>query len=91
MVFLIQAVFLPIILAPVAYLIGRRMGSRAGWFAFIVLLYCTILLLTTGTFGEEYLESYPWQPIGTFGLKVDGLSMPFAAIIAILSTTLAAY
>jgi len=90
-VFLIQAVFVPIILAPVVYLLGRRIGARAGWFAFAVLLYSTILLLVTSTFGGEYLETYPWEPIGVFGLRVDGLSLPFAAIILILSTSLAIY
>ncbi|MFQ6011121.1 MAG: proton-conducting transporter membrane subunit, partial [Nitrososphaerales archaeon] len=91
MVFLIQAVFIPIILAPLAYLLGKRIGSRAGWFAFAALLYSTLLLLMTGTFGGEYLEAYPWQPIGVFGLQVDGLSLPFAAIIMILSAALALY
>ncbi len=71
MVFLIQAVFIPIILSPLVYLLGKRIGMRAGWFAFAVLLYSTLLLLMTGTFGPDYLETYPWQPIGVFGLHVD--------------------
>src|SRR3990170_1693449 len=86
-----QSLFLPIILAPLTYLIGKRGGSKAGWVAFVVLAYSTIMLLFAGMQGSEYTEVYPWQPIGEFGLKLDGLSLPFAAIIYILSTTLAVY
>lgn len=86
-----QSLFLPIILAPLIYLIGKRVGSKAGWFAFVVLAYSTITLLFAGMQGSDYTETYPWHPIGEFGLKLDGLSTPFAAIIYILSTTLAVY
>ena len=86
-----QSLFLPIILAPVAYLIGKKAGMKAGWFVFAVLAYSTIMLLFAAMQGTEYVETYPWQPIGEFGLKLDGLSIPFAAIVYILSTTLAVY
>ncbi|MBM3897312.1 MAG: NADH-quinone oxidoreductase subunit M [Thaumarchaeota archaeon] len=86
-----QSLFIPILLAPIAYLIGRRAGSKAGWFAFAVLAYSTAALLFAAIQGSDYVETYPWQPIGEFGLKLDGLSLPFAAIIYILSTTLAVY
>ena len=43
---LLQAVFLPLLLAPLAYLAGRRYGiGAATWTAFGVLLYCTALLV----------------------------------------------
>jgi len=87
---LIQAVFLPIILAPFAYLLGKRIGSKVGWFSFAILLYSTILVLLSSS-SSDYLEEYNWQPIGTFGLHLDGLSAPFAATIYILSTVLAVY
>ncbi len=88
---LIQAVFLPIILSPIAYVLGRRIGARAGWFAFAALLYSTLLILLAAGSSSDYLENYDWQPIGTFGLRLDGLSVPFAATIYILSTVLAVY
>lgn len=88
---LIQAVFLPIILAPIALVLGKRVGERAGWFAFIVLLYSTILVIISSFSGTQYIEEYNWQPIGTFGLKADGLSLPFAITIYMLSTVLAIY
>ncbi len=43
---LLQAVFLPLLLSPVAYILGRRSGPNAAtWFTFGVLLYCTILVV----------------------------------------------
>ena len=94
---LLQAVFLPIILAPVVYLVGLRMGKNVGWLAFLIMLYSTGLVLYSGMsnngslFTNTRLETYSWNPIGNFGLYLDGLSFPFAAIILILSTTLAVY
>jgi len=88
---LIQAIFVPIILSPIAYVLGKRIGIRIGWFAFIVLLYSTILLIFSSTLSTDYLEEYNWDPIGTFGLRLDGLSLPFAITIYILSTVLAVY
>ena len=88
---LLQAVFLPIILSFIVYLVGRRVGGKVGWLSFIILLYSTLLILLAASMGPEYLEQYPWQPIGIFGLKIDGLSLPFAATIYLLSTVLAVY
>ena len=43
---LLQAVFLPLLLSPVAYIIGRKMGpTPAMWFTFALLLYTTILVI----------------------------------------------
>ena len=88
---LLQAVFIPIILAPVIYFIGLRIGKNVGWLTFLILFYCTSLLLYSGFSSPERLESYNWAPIGEFGLFLDGLSFPFAAIIYILSTVIAMY
>ena len=91
MLILLQAIFIPILLSPIVYLLAKRIGPKAGLLTFGILLYSTSLLLYIGSLGTEYVESYFWGPIGTFGLRVDGLSFPFAAIIYILSTTLAIY
>ena len=51
---LLQAVFLPLLLSPLAYIIGRRLGHTAAtWFTFGLLLYCTILIITA-SIGETY-------------------------------------
>ncbi len=87
-----QAVFLPLLLSPVAYIIGRKFGPNlATWFCFGVLLYCTILIVLASLNGT-YEEHYPWTAqFGEFGFMLDGLASPFAIIIYVLSTILVLY
>src|ERR671914_2288833 len=64
--------------------------------AAVFLAFSTILLmmpamsLKSGSH-EGYQESYQWSQFGNFGLRLDGLSLPFALIIYILCTALALY
>ena len=90
---LLQAVFLPLLLAPVAYVLGRRVGATVTmWFAFAVLLYCTILVVWVSIGNDTYEEHYPWTDLfGEFGFLIDGLASPFAIIIYVLSTILVLY
>ena len=97
MTFLLAAVFLPLLLSPIAYVLGRKLGTNfATWFSFSILAISTILLmipamsLKSGSH-EGYQESYQWSQFGNFGLRLDGLSLPFALIIYILCTVLALY
>src|SRR5918992_4263532 len=97
MTFLLVAVFLPLLLSPLAYILGRKLGTNfATWFSFSILAISTILLmipamsLKSGSH-EGYQESYQWSQFGNFGLRLDGLSIPFAIIIYILCTVLALY
>lgn len=89
---LLQAVFLPLLLSPVAYIIGRKMGPNvATWFTFGLLLYCTIILIDASLQGS-YEEHYSWTGLfGEFGFLLDGLATPFAIIIYVLSTILVLY
>ncbi len=89
---LLQAVFLPLLLAPVAYIIGRKMGpTPATWFTFGLLLYCTVLIIYAALQGS-YEEHYQWTSLfGEFGFMLDGLAVPFAIIIYVLSTILVLY
>jgi NADH-quinone oxidoreductase subunit M len=89
---LLQAVFLPLLLAPVAYIIGRRMGpTPATWFTFAVLIYCTFLVINA-SLQPSYEERYPWTSLfGEFGFRLDGLAAPFAIIIYVLSAILVLY
>ena len=89
---LLQAVFLPLLLSPVAYIIGRKSGpTPAMWFTFAVLLYSTVLVITTALDGA-YEERYPWTGMfGEFGFLLDGLASPFAIMIYVLCTILALY
>src|SRR4030066_1138851 len=89
---LLQAVFIPLLLSPVAYIIGRKSGPNvATWFTFGVLLYCTILVILASLEGS-YEEHYQWTNLfGEFGFLIDGLASPFAIIIYVLCTILVLY
>src|SRR6266498_4697704 len=94
--YLLLATFLPLVLSPVAYVIAKKRGTNATtWFSFGVLAISTTSLfissLTIQGGRSAYIESYPWSQFGNFGLRIDGLSLPFAIIINILCTVLALY
>ena len=88
---LLQAVFVPLLLSPVAYMLGSRVGvGAATWFTFAILLYGTILVVLGALGGQS--EHYPWtEQFGGFGFALDGLSAPFAIMIYVLSTILVLY
>ena len=94
--FLLAATFLPLLSSPVSYILAKKAGVTATtWFSFGVLaistglIFIPALTLTSGQ--SAYVESYPWSQFGNFGLRLDGLSLPFAMIIYILCTVLALY
>src|SRR5918911_1825338 len=95
--FLLVATFLPLLFSPVVYVLGRRVvGINAlTWLCFGVLAISTGLLFIPALMlhgGQSaYVESYSWSQFGNFGLRLDGLSLPFALIIYILCTVLALY
>ena len=94
--YLIAATFIPLILAPAAYFISKKFGPNAvTWFSFGILALSTALLLLPSLgingYKSAYVESYKWSQFGNFGLRLDGLSLPFASIIYILCTVLALY
>ncbi len=95
--FLLAATFIPLLLAPVAYWIGRKAGAKpATWFSFVALAFSTGLLFipAVGVYtGQQtvHVEQYAWGQFGNFGLRLDGLSLPFALIIYILCTVIALY
>src|ERR687894_286937 len=95
--FLLAATFIPLLLAPVAYAIGRKAGVKiVTWFSFAALAISTGLLIIPAIevyTGQQtvYVEQYAWGQFGDFGLRLDGLSLPFALIIYILCTVIAVY
>jgi proton-translocating NADH-quinone oxidoreductase chain M len=94
--YLLIATFLPLLLSPVAYIISKKRGTNATtWFSFSILAISTMLLFIA-SFSLQggrsaYIESYAWSQFGNFGLRIDGLSLPFAIIINILCTVLTLY
>jgi len=94
--YLLIATFLPLLVSPIAYMLGKRSGSNTTtWFSFGILAISTMLLFIA-SFNLQggrsaYVESYTWSQFGNFGLRIDGLSLPFAVIINILCTVLTIY
>ena len=84
---LLQAIFLPLLLSPVAYFMARKPGPNyATWFTFGILAYCTAIMVLASLSGS-YGEHYVWTKLfGEFGLVLDGLASPFAIIIYVIST-----
>ena len=94
--YLLIATFLPLLVSPIAYILGKRKGSNATtWFSFGILAISTLLLFIASSTlhggRSAYVESYTWSQFGNFGLRIDGLSLPFAIIINILCTVLTLY
>jgi len=76
---LLAAIFLPILAAPLVYVLRRRIGKSIDWVAFIILLSITLLtaplLMAQDTIFKEYI--WTLTPVKlTFGLLGDGLSIP---------------
>ena len=94
--YLLIATFLPLLLSPVVYVIAKKRGTNsATWLSFGILAISTMLLFMA-SFSLQggrtaYIESYTWSQFGNFGLRIDGLSLPFAIIINILCTVLTLY
>jgi proton-translocating NADH-quinone oxidoreductase chain M len=94
--YLMAAIFLPLLLSPLAFILGRKRGIQlVTWFSFGVLAISTCFLLapilSTDKDNPVHEESFSWSQFGNFGLRLDGLSIPFAIIIYILCTVLALY
>lgn len=93
--YLMVATFLPLIFSPVAYYLGKRKGINiVTWFSLGVLALSTIFLIVPSFIlgsGGIYQETYSWSLLGHFGLKLDGLSIPFAITIYFISTVVVLY
>ncbi len=92
---LLQAVFIPVLVAPITMLLGRRYGRKVSWLNFAALLYTTFLLLMVGLevrSGPVY-EEYIMVPFAnvSFGLLADNLSLPVAIILNLSAVALSVF
>ena len=89
------ATFMPLILSPVVYFLGKQKGINiTTWLTFGILAISTALVIIPSTdlgSGGSYQEVFDWSQLGHFGLKLDGLSIPFAISIYLLSTIVVIY
>src|SRR2546430_12231185 len=86
---LIGAIVVPLIGVPVVYWFSLLLKHRAGYVASLLSLVPLAVVLIAGAEGSSspqrsYSELYSWTPIGTFGLRVDNLSLPILLIISFL-------
>ena len=71
--YLLIATFIPLLVSPIAYILGKKSGSNATtWFSFGILAISTMLLLIASSNLQggrsAYVESYAWSQFGNFGL-----------------------
>jgi len=87
------ALLAPVLFMPVVYFLGRSMGKRVGWVAFIPLLYSSLYLMSllSGVAENPVGEYFYWLPGIRFGLYADSLSLPIALTIAVLGAVIAIY
>jgi NADH-quinone oxidoreductase subunit M len=78
------------VIAPVVWILSRRFGARVGWIAAIPLAISTLIAILSGWLGTV-VEAFRWEPIGIFGFRADGLSIPIVFTVTLLCTVIAVY
>ena len=93
---LIGAIVVPLIGVAVAYLSSSMLKEKTGYVVSVLSLVPLVAILLAGNEARSsstrvYTESYSWSPIGTFGLRVDNLSLPILLTIALLVALMAVF
>ena len=96
---LLQSVFVPLLAVLAVVLLGSRLEKKTGWIVVVALVYTTFLLLISGvdilTKNSPILEEYTWATFASFtiniGFYADGLSLPVALILNIVTLVCALY
>ncbi len=87
------AILAPILFMPIVYVIGRKIGKKVSWVAFIPLVFSVASFISfmptvsLAPIGEYFF----WLPEIRFGLLLDGLSLPIVLTVAILSALIVIY
>jgi NADH-quinone oxidoreductase subunit M len=87
---LLASVCFPLVIVPVVWILSRRFGAQVGWIAAVPLAISTLLAILSGWLGTV-VEDFRWEPIGFFGFRADGLSIPIVFTITLLCTVIAVY
>ena len=77
-------------IVPVVWVLSRRFGARVGWLAAVPLAISTLVAILSGWLGTV-VEAFRWEPIGFFGFRADGLSIPIVFTVSLLCTVIAVY
>ena len=87
---LFTSVSLLLMIVPVVWVLSRRFGARVGWIAAIPLAISTLVAMLSGSLGTV-VEAFRWEPIGYFGFRADGLSIPILFTVSLLCSVIAVY
>ena len=87
---LLGTVVLPLAIVPVVWFLSGRLRARVGWVATIPLALSTLIVLFSGWRGIV-VETFRWEPIGYFGFRADGLSIPVVFTVTLLCSVIAVY
>lgn len=87
---LFWAVVLPLAAVPVVWFLSRQLRARVGWIAAVPLALSTVIVVFSGWQGIV-AEAFRWEPIGYFGFRADGLSIPVAFTVTLLCCVIAVY
>lgn len=93
---LIATIVVPIFGAVAAYLASPILKERTGYLAAVLSIVPLAGILLAGNSARTlplriFTESYSWAPIGTFGLRVDNLSLPISLTISLLVVLVALF
>lgn len=92
---LLGAIVAPLVSVPILYVLGRVLREKTGYVTFATLLIPLLSILLAAVRAAErggiYQETYPWVPIGNFGLRADSLSIPIVFIVSLLTTVIAIF
>jgi len=77
-------------MVPVVWLLSGQLRARVGWLALVPLALSTIIVMFAGWQGG-ITETLRWDPIGYFGFKADGLSIPVVFTVTLLCSVISVY
>jgi len=87
---LLVGVALPLLVAPVVWVLSPRLRARVGWIAAIPLTISTLIAILSASQGNV-VEAFRWEPIGYFGFRADGLSIPIVFTVSLLCSVISVY
>jgi len=87
---LLGSIVLLLVTVPVVWSLSRRMSAQVGWVAATSLALSTTMIMLSAWLGDV-VELYRWEPIGYFGFRADGLSIPIAFTVSVLCTVISIY
>ncbi|HYY91698.1 MAG TPA: NADH-quinone oxidoreductase subunit M [Candidatus Dormibacteraeota bacterium] len=93
---LLGAIVVPLVGVALVYLSSTLLKDKTGYLTSALSIVPLVAILLAGNEARSsstrvFTESYPWSPIGTFGLRVDNLSLPILLTISLLVALIAIF